>query len=494
MKTIGRYEICGLLGRGGMSVVYKARLPRIGKMVALKLLKPHPLMAEHLGMAELRRRFLAEATTMARLRHPNLVEVWDFDEFEGTPFFVMEYFCSNLGLLIGETYRLDAPSRPLPLPRVIGYGKQILKGLSRLHHEDVVHRDLKPYNILLDEEDVAKISDFGLSKLRGEVWCGPSALMVGSPYYAAPEQERDPDSVDARSDLYALGVMLHRMLTGQLPEGQPTVENSFFTNRLPEPGRLDRADPLTVPGNANQGLPLASPASQLTRKLDRSWTAFLRKAIAPEPSDRFANAPSMAMALEEFNELWLELVRNTCAAPLASTPLSWPAPQSALPIRRHPLKVSPRNAQVLFELNPTWRPQRRGATDYAVGDHGIVTEATAGRIWQQSGSSYPLTWVEAHRYVNQLNRDRFAGISDWRLPTVPELLLLLDSTPAAGIACTPPVFDPTQGNLWSADRSSFTAAWYVNVNLGFVGWQDFTCRIHVRAIAMDGVALDNVPA
>ena len=140
MKKIGKYEICGLLGKGGMGIVYKARVPVIGKVVALKLLSPHPNLVALLGKEEIRRNFVTEAMTMASLRHPHIAAVWDFHDSDNLTFFVMEYYCNNLGTMIGETYRVEEPSRTVAVDKAIDYTRQILVGLSRLHEAHIVHR------------------------------------------------------------------------------------------------------------------------------------------------------------------------------------------------------------------------------------------------------------------------------------------------------------------------------------------------------------------
>jgi serine/threonine protein kinase len=503
MRRIGRYEICGLLGKGAMSTVYKARLPVIGKMVALKVLRPHPHLVSQLGMAALRQRFTAEAVTMARLHHPHLAEVWDFDEFAGQPVFVMEYFCNNLGLLIGETYRVENPSRPLPVPQTIHYGRQILEGLACLHQAEIIHRDIKPFNILLSDRHEVKISDLGMSRLRGEIWSGPPTLMVGSPYYAAPEQEVSPDAVDVRSDLYAVGVMLHRMLTGLLPEAPPSpaapIDPGLSTNVEPGIGNL-----APILGGVS-GYPAHSPRLEggieheegeggvLPQELGRAWNAFLRKATAIHPADRFPDAQMMLAALADLERLWDEQVRTTCAAPSsihAYRPPPHPLIEQSLPVRgrlrRDPLKVSPKDAREIFDLDSLGRPHRFQCGPLSVQANGTIFDGSTGLTWQQGGSAYPLTWSEARNYVKELNRQGFAGISAWHLPTMAELLSLVTPTPVSGITCQPPIFNPSQQRLWSIDRCSFTAAWYVSNDLGFVDRQDFTCRCHVRAVCSRG--------
>lgn len=119
MKTIGKYIIRGLLGRGGMSRVYKVEIPVIGKIAALKRLEPDPMLVHLMGIAEIRRRFIAEAVRMAGLRHPHILDIWDFNAEDDRPYYLMNYYTDNLGRMIGETYRTEAPSRVLPLDSAI---------------------------------------------------------------------------------------------------------------------------------------------------------------------------------------------------------------------------------------------------------------------------------------------------------------------------------------------------------------------------------------
>ena len=115
----------------------------------------------------------------------------------------------------------------------------------------------------------------------------------------------------------------------------------------------------------------------------------------------------------------------------------------------------------------------------------MVKDHRTGLVWQQGGSDYPLTWYEAHDYVAALNAAKTAGAHGWRLPTVDEVMSLLTQIPRAGDLCMEPVFSPTQRWLWSCDRSSFVAAWYADVELGYVARQDFSCYYYVRAVSSD---------
>ena len=191
MKRIGRYLIRGLLGRGGMGKVYKVELPAIGKIAALKLLDPDPVVAKLLGIERLRNLFISEARTMSGVNHPNIVAIHDFDWHAEKPFYVMDFFANNLGAMIGESYRTEVPSRRIVVDKALDYTRQTLDGLACLHDAGIYHRDIKPFNLLVTAWDTIRICDFGLSKLRGEAYAGPANLNVGSPYYAAPEQEKN---------------------------------------------------------------------------------------------------------------------------------------------------------------------------------------------------------------------------------------------------------------------------------------------------------------
>jgi serine/threonine-protein kinase len=442
MKRIGKYIIRGLLGRGGMGKVFQVETPPIGKIAALKLLAPHPVLVSLLGAEHIRELFLAEAVTLAGLQHPNIVAIRDFGEADGRPFYIMDYFFSNLGRLIGESRRTEEPSRTIRLDRAIDVARQTLAGLACLHHFGIVHRDIKPFNLLIDEHGTVKICDFGLSRLHGEPAAAPAQLKIGSPWYAAPEQEADPDAADPRADLYAVGVTLVRMLTGAFPSGRPL------------------------------------PPSAANPDLDDAWDEFLLRAIAKDPRRRFESAVHMQRALEALERSWQARRDRICR--LAPPPPTPAAPRRSL--RRTPVRIDPARARREFGADRLWRPEPFPANDLQPAGAGTLRDRATGLIWQQSGSPYPLTWPAAQAYVESLARGGGGG-SGWRLPTTPELMSLLSKPPHGEDFCVAPAFDPRQTALWSADRRSFTAAWFVDVAMGFAGWQDFNARAYVRAVA-----------
>jgi serine/threonine protein kinase len=446
VKTIGKYRIRGLLGRGGMGRVFKVEVPVIGKIAALKLLDPNPFLVDLLGFENIRKLFVTEAVTMARLRHPNIAEIIDFGESEGRPYYLMSYYFHNLGAWIGETFRSEAPSRIIRIDRCIDCALQVLEGLDCLHHHEIIHRDIKPYNLLLTDDGAVKICDFGLSKLRGEVSDSPSNLKVGTPWYAPPEQEADPENVDFSADLYSAGVTLYRMLTGQLPGDSPV------------------------------------PASHYNPDLDENWDRFLFRSFAAHPSDRFSSATAMKNALLELAEHRNRKLEDTCRIPPGEEESEIPSSvPDTLPLRSRPVKISPSNAMAHFSLNLLGRPESYCRNDLEPDTESVYDGATALR-WQRSGSEYPMPWHRAHDYVETLNREKNQGRNDWRLPTIAELASLLTPPPRQADFCIEPLFSRHQRWLWSSDRKSFAEAWYVNMELGYVSWMDFSASLDVRAV------------
>ena len=434
MKKIGRYEIIRRLGKGGMGSVYKGIAPVIDKVVAIKLLDPSELLADILGMEKLRAIFISEARIMAAFNQPFLVTTYDFDEDRrGRPFFVMEYLCNNLGDMIGETYRIERASRVIRAEKVLHYGRQILKALAFLHDNDIIHRDIKPQNILVTDEDTIKICDFGMALVAGVAFSGPASMQIGSPCYIPPEQRRDPGGVDGRADLYSAAVLFYRMLTGTLPGMQ-----SF-------------------------------PLSLINPRYDAGWDEFFRIGLNWNRDERFPSAEVMLAALER--------LQLHPAPPPRLCPV--PAPGEESPRLRHePVDVRASQARSAFRVNELFRPLEPVCN--RLEDHGgTVLDRATGLVWQGGISRWPLSLPAALAAVDQLNRSAFAGWSDWRLPTVNELLSLLpegDRQAPEGLGAGPGKW------LWSCDRHGHHESWYVNMDMGFAGVQDISCLNHVRAV------------
>jgi len=266
-ETIGRYRIEGLIGRGGMGVVYRARDPNIDRTVALKVIRL-PEDSDDEAMADLRERFGREARAAGKLVHPNIATVFDAGEDGGVPFITMEYvegegldvrLKRSGGSMAGEAARVCS---------------QVARALAYAHEQGVVHRDIKPANIIIRPDGSAKIMDFGIARLPGSEITAKGTAM-GSPGYMSPEQITGKE-VDGRSDLFSLGVVLYQMLTGEKP----------FT------GDNDAAIAYAIVHR------WPAPPSKVNPAIDPDFDLVMKKALAKDPGDRYRDAIEMARDLE----------------------------------------------------------------------------------------------------------------------------------------------------------------------------------------------------
>src|SRR5216117_2705041 len=220
----GRYRIVRKLGTGGMANVYLAEDEVLGRRVAIKILNDR-----HAGDDQFVERFRREAKNAASLSHPNIVSIYDRGEAEGTYYIAMEYLSgrSLKELIVGRG--------PTPIRIAIDYTRQILAALGFAHRNSIVHRDIKPHNIVVGGDGRLKVTDFGIAR-SGASQMTEVGSIVGTAQYLSPEQARGAP-VDPRSDLYSLGIVLYEMLTGKVPfTGETPVEIAMkHLSQVPEP-------------------------------------------------------------------------------------------------------------------------------------------------------------------------------------------------------------------------------------------------------------------
>jgi tRNA A-37 threonylcarbamoyl transferase component Bud32 len=263
---LGPYFLRRIIGKGGMATVYQARQPSMDREVAIKVISPD-LAIDPEFMA----RFEREAQTIAKLQHPHILPVYDFGREGDLTYLVMR-------LMEGGSLAEDLRGGPLPTGRVLELTRQIASALDYAHLRGIVHRDLKPTNVLLDDLGNAYLTDFGIAKLIAGGTTGLTApgSVMGTPTYMAPEQWR-AEPVDARTDVYALGVMIYQMLLGKVPFAAETPHGLMYQH-------LDAPPP--SPHALNPDLPL-------------SIEPVLVKALAKKRDDRYSSAGALAEAFEK---------------------------------------------------------------------------------------------------------------------------------------------------------------------------------------------------
>jgi serine/threonine protein kinase len=266
-KMLGKYEIGALLGEGGMAQVYKGRQTALKRDIAIKLIHTH--LIDQQGFIE---RFQREAQLIAALRHPNIVQVYDFDTQDGIFYMVMEFIDGlTLSAKLGQ---LRAQNTLLSLSQVSDLLQSLSNALDYAHAQGMIHRDIKPGNVMFTSKGQPVLTDFGLAKIVGGTSQNTSSLVVGTPMYMSPEQAYG-ESGDARSDIYSLGVMLFELTTG-VPPFQGNTPLSILIKQVNEP--------LPSPRKINPNLPEAVEQ-------------IIVKATAKKPDDRYQTCGELAEAL-----------------------------------------------------------------------------------------------------------------------------------------------------------------------------------------------------
>ena len=300
-KTVSHYKILEKLGEGGMGVVYKALDTELDRIVALKFL-PQSLAPDEAEHA----RFLQEAKAASALNHPNICAIHALGEHEGQRFIDMEF-------IDGETLRMRIADGGLRTGEAIEYAIQIAEALQEAHSRGIIHRDIKADNIMVSAKNQIKVMDFGLAKLKGSLKLTRTTSTVGTLSYMAPEQI-EHETVDARSDLFSMGVVLYEMLTGHLPfrgEHEAAMMYSIL-NEAPEPIQKYVPD----------------ISSELVHIVDR--------ALDKDPEDRYQSAHDMVIDLRRLKKQTTRVVRRpesgAGTGPIGPTPEA--KPKRTIPFRR----------------------------------------------------------------------------------------------------------------------------------------------------------------
>jgi len=333
-KRIGNYEILDIVGRGGMATVYRARQLTMDRVVALKVL-PRQFINDDTYL----QRFNREVEIVARLEHRSIVPVHDFGDFNGQPYIVMRYMPG------GSVDDLLARG-PLDSDAYLNVIEQIAPALDYAHSKNVLHRDLKPSNVLMDDDDGAYLTDFGIARILGEQRAPTITTqgVVGTPSYMSPEQAQGL-ALDARSDVYALGIMLFEMATGQRPFQSDTPYSIAV---------LQVTAPPPAPRSINKNIPM--PVEQV-----------ILRALKKQPDERYASALALAEALRRavtppaasVHDTQPGIPRPTRPNPVPQPTAPLPQPAAAPPAYAPPVYAAPAYTPPPVRPAARRRPLRR---------------------------------------------------------------------------------------------------------------------------------------
>lgn len=282
VPTIPSHEIVGQLGAGGMGVVYKARQRQSDQWVAIKMFRPYAICDRNA-----RARFYREMNVVARLRHPHIVSLLSMGECPAGPYFTLEY-------LSGGNLAEEIRRGPMAIERAAEIAEQVARGLDYAHRQKILHRDLSPSNVLLTDNGIAKIGDFGLARLmEAATQLTPSDTVVGTPKYMAPEQAAGVANLGPGVDIYSLGAILYLMLTGQPPFEAASIKEMFE--------RLTRESPVRP--------------RQLRPEIPEALEAICLRCLEKQPENRYLRAMDLAHDLQLFQRGALMTPSRVAPAP-----------------------------------------------------------------------------------------------------------------------------------------------------------------------------------
>jgi TonB family protein len=425
----GKYRIVRQLGRGGMGTVYLAEHILLGRQRALKFIS-----SELSRDAAFLRRFRREAQAAIELRHPNIVEVVDLDQAEdGSPYIAMEY-------VDGPDLRHALAAGPFAIERALAIARGIAQGLGAAHAKGIIHRDVKPENVLLaggkGSPEVPKLLDFGIAAMKETATAvsRTHGLML-TPPYAAPEQWKGmaAEELDGRTDLYALGGVLYEMLTGQTPFHAHNMEGWMYQHlhEQPKPPSTIRPELANWPGL--DALVLRLLAKDRDQRFS-SAAALLEKLVLAPSEARAATAaqPSPAPRIPTVVEPPPPPIPPPAPKPVVSEPSTAPVPSRKLPI-----KWLAAAALLILAVAGIWFATRPSTTKSPVSSPSGVNNADAltwtdpatSLMWTKKDNEHEVNWQQATDYCRNLQLDSH---SDWRLPTIDELQSIYDPTANGG--------------------------------------------------------------
>ncbi len=357
IEKLGRYEIVAELGQGAMGTVYKARDPLLDRIVAIKTIS---LNLPDEEVAEYEARFYQEAKAAGQLSHPNIVTIYDIGKSDQLAYMAMEYLEGQ------ELRKMLAGSSPIPIERALNIAAQVADGLNYAHDRQVVHRDIKPGNVMVLNDGMIKITDFGIARMRNNEIKTMTGMILGSPKYMSPEQVAGKRA-DPRSDLFSLGVVIYEMLTGTSPFVADNIHGVMYQTL-----------------NFNPPLP-----KSLNPELPEVINYIVAKVLAKSLDDRYQTAEDLANDLRQARSDYLSGTTN-------------PALLSAMPDVLQPFSEP---------TSPLSRQEDKRASATGIVDEELTDQLTEDDFASSSGeSSNPMLQISS-AFDSAEATDRLAAIT-----------------------------------------------------------------------------------
>jgi len=421
------YRVHEYIDEGGYGSVYVVK-NKTGRFKALKVLHRDVRLVE---------KEMRGINDIINIQSVRLVYTDDYGTNEyGETCILSEYIKENIGSLLQKKGKLNQDL-------ACHYFMEILEGLRILEQYGIIHRDIKPENLFILDR-IIKIGDFSLARVTSGKSLGTRG--VGTMAYMAPEAFEDEYTQSV--DRWAAAVVLFQMLTNTMPfagKTDPAVMNAII-NKAPD-----------------------------IRAVPQRFHGFFERCLKKDPARRHENIDAM---MTDFRMV----LKGDFSV---SMPMDKPVPVLKGPLytlRSEPLTVSQENFKTIFGLDSGQRPLEYITNDYQDTADGTLTDHATGLMWQQGSSSKDINYQAANDYIRELNRKGLAGFSDWRLPTIPELMSLIEPKKKNGDLYIDPLFDKEQWWCWSSDVRSGGGAWNVYFSLGIVYWNYPEGDLCVRAV------------
>ena len=405
------YEVDSEIGRGGMGIVYCAKDNRLKRNVAIKLLPP-----ELAFRTDIRSRFLREAETAAQLSHPNIVPIYNVEERDNLVFFIMAFIAGDN---LATKLQKEGVMEPGEVRKVL---REVADALAYAHKRNVVHRDIKPDNILLDSDTGrAMVTDFGIARAltdTGDSRLTATGMAIGTPAYMSPEQSAGETQIDGRSDLYSLGVVGYQIACGELPFNAPNTPSMLVKHLSEMPTPVDQKQP-DLPSDLARAIMMMLEKDPMNRFPD-AHSVVVALSSGVMPTLRTVQAPSAPMGLSGYPPLTRAPARGTIATRSGSMRAAVPSPDELDRWNAHPVKKFRKKLAPYLAVNAILVPLS------IFGDGGFLVVTAFWSIGM--AVSYSKLWQEGYNWRDVFRQPRDRLFFDVAAETIDDARALFDES------------------------------------------------------------------